>query len=432
MGTVVERRVSILPILSVNFVGTLGFSIVLPFLIFLVTRWGGNALIYGIISATYSVFQLIGAPILGRWSDRYGRKKILLLSQVGTLFSWILLLAAFFLPARPLLDIAPEAGVFLSLPLLVLFLARALDGLTGGNISVAQAYLADITKEEDRSASFGKMAVSANLGFVLGPAIAGLLGATAWRELLPVLVAAVISLAATILIITKLPESRLCILKEDPEQLSIRKVFGQEHKACFHLEGSKKLGFKDILSLQTIPWLLGIYFLVMLGFNFFYVAFPVYAVQELRWSITNVGIFFATMGFLMAVVQGPLLKYATSKFDDKKLAIFGSIVLSVSFVLFLSTKLWLLYSGVALLAVGNGMMWPSVLSILSKAAGEKHQGVVQGLAGSAGAVASVVGLIAGGLLYGFIEAQVFALAGGVIFLVFLMTLRLPDSSAVLG
>jgi MFS family permease len=99
-GTESKRgNISLLPILSVNFVGTLGFSIVLPFLVFLVTRWGGNALIYGLMGATYSFFQLIGAPILGRWSDRFGRRKILLLSQLGTLISWLVFLTAFFLPA---------------------------------------------------------------------------------------------------------------------------------------------------------------------------------------------------------------------------------------------------------------------------------------------------------------------------------------------
>ena len=142
----VPGRVSIYPILAVNFVGTLGFSIVLPFLVFLVTRWGGNALIYGIVGATYSSFQLVGAPILGRWSDRYGRRRVLLLSQLGTLFSWLIFLSAFALPPDPLFSVRSSfLGEFLvSLPLLVIFLARACDGLTGGNVSVANAYLSGI------------------------------------------------------------------------------------------------------------------------------------------------------------------------------------------------------------------------------------------------------------------------------------------------
>ena len=114
---------------------------------FLVTKWGGNALVYGLIGATYSAFQLIGAPILGRWSDQYGRRKILLLSQLGTLVSWLVFLTAFFVPLRTILEIDSRTlGQFtLTLPLLILFVARAADGITGGNVSVANAYLADIT-----------------------------------------------------------------------------------------------------------------------------------------------------------------------------------------------------------------------------------------------------------------------------------------------
>ncbi len=155
--------IPVLPILSVNFVGTLGFSIVLPFLVFLVTRWGGNALVYGLMGATYSAFQLIGAPILGRWSDTYGRRRILLLSQIGTLISWGIFLIAMLVPVRTLLAVdSTTLGQFtLTLPLVVMFVARVMDGITGGNVSVAHAYLADISSEDRRSENFGKMAVAA-------------------------------------------------------------------------------------------------------------------------------------------------------------------------------------------------------------------------------------------------------------------------------
>ena len=100
-----EKKISLTPVLMVNFIGAMGFSIVLPFLVFLVARMGGNALIYGLVGATYPVFQFIGAPILGRWSDRYGRRKILLLSQAGTLLSWLIFSIALFIPITTLAEI---------------------------------------------------------------------------------------------------------------------------------------------------------------------------------------------------------------------------------------------------------------------------------------------------------------------------------------
>ncbi len=221
-----------MPILAVNFVGTLGFSIVLPFLVFLVTQWGGNALIYGLIGAAYSLFQFIGAPILGRWSDRYGRKKILLLSQIGTLISWLIFLLAFALPANR--GIAIDSALFgqftMTLPLLVAFLARAMDGLTGGNVSVANAYLADITDDAHRSQNFGRMAASGNLGFILGPALAGLLGSSVYGNILPIFAALLISLAVTFIIAFKLRESRPCVITQSLEQSNLHRIIGQEQK----------------------------------------------------------------------------------------------------------------------------------------------------------------------------------------------------------
>src|SRR5438093_9011096 len=95
-----DSQIRLFPILLVNFIGTLGFSIVLPFLIFVVMKFGGNAIVYGLLAATYPAFQLIGSPILGKWSDMYGRKKILLLSNVGTSISWLLFLFTLFLPSN--------------------------------------------------------------------------------------------------------------------------------------------------------------------------------------------------------------------------------------------------------------------------------------------------------------------------------------------
>ena len=167
------------PILAIHFLGTLGFSLAVPFLVFIVADLGGANWTYGLVGATYSAFQLVGAPVLGQWSDRTGRRPVLVASQVGTLAAWLLFLVAL---SMPITRVAEFAGATLTVPLLLVFAARALDGATGGNISVANAYVADLTRDrpsEIRQVAFGRMGMAASLGFVIGPAVAGLLGGTA-------------------------------------------------------------------------------------------------------------------------------------------------------------------------------------------------------------------------------------------------------------
>ncbi len=424
--TSIPKQVSLFPILLVNFIGTLGFSIVLPFLVFLVTDFGGNALVFGIVAAMYPAFQLVGAPILGRWSDHYGRKKVLLLSQGGTLAAWIIFLLALFLPVENIFDV--DSAIFgtfvITLPLLVLFVARSLDGITGGNVSVANAYLADVTSEANRSKNFGKMAISSNLGFIVGPAIAGVLGATVYEETLPVLAALFLSLAAVFVIKFSLKESKLSVIRKIQEKENVRKVFVQECKDCYKIQDPKKISFKDVFKLKHIPYMLTLYFFIFIGFNIFYVSFPIHAVVGLEWNITELGIFFAVLSGIMVLVQGPILSKASKKFSDGVLTIIGSIILGTNFIFFISNDIVLLYVAAVLFAVGNGLMWPSVMSILSKCAGNDHQGAVQGIAGSFGSLASIIGLITGGILYGFLEENVFLISAGIIFAVFIMSFRL--------
>lgn len=409
-------RKSVLPILSVNFVGTLGFSIVIPFMVFLVAKWGGNAMVYGVLASTYSFFQLIGAPILGRWSDRFGRRKVLLLSQLGTLLSWAIFLTAFLLPTDSLLSVDSAAlGQFsVTLPLLVVFLARATDGLTGGNVSVANAYLADITDDDHRTRDFGGMAISTNLGFVAGPALAGVLGATVFGELLPVAAALAISLVASLLIAIGLKETTPRPLTENPEDPNACKAFGQETKECFRIHGRKDISTRDILGLPRLPALLTVNFLAMLGFSFFYTAFPAHAAMRLDWTVTDTGTFFVVVSLMMVVVQGPVLDHLAKLIPDIVLVSGGCLVLSAGFALLLGGSAVAIYGGGALIAVGNGLMWPTFTAMLSRYAGNRYQGAVQGLASSMGAAASIVGLIAGGLLYTWVGAWVFVVSACVI------------------
>ncbi|WP_440948910.1 MFS transporter [Methanosarcina sp. T3] len=433
-----EEKISLLPLLAVNFIGTLGLSIVLPFLVFLVNRLGGNAFIYGLASSMYPAFQLIGAPILGRWSDIYGRKKVLLLSQVGTLLSWLIFLGALFLPIVTLFEVDSEVlGAFtFTLPLAVLFFARAFDGLTGGNVSVANAYLADITEEKDRNRNFGKMSVSSNLGFIVGPALAGLLSVTEYGEVAPVLGAVIISFIGTALIIFYVPENRECSLErslkeslerpfEGPADAEkIRKVFGYEIKECRTVQKMGKPSFREVLKLPDIPYMLGLYFLIFLGFNIFYTAFPLHAIAALDWGITKMGVYFTVLSALLIIVQGSILPRLSNKYSDASLIIFGSLMLGTNFLLLIPGNLFLTYLATGFFALGDGLMWPSFLSLLSKIAGRNYQGTVQGFASSFGGLASITGLILGGLLYEQLAGRAFLLAGMVIYIVFLLNFRL--------
>jgi MFS family permease len=167
-----------------------------------------------------------------------------------------------------------------------------------------------------------------------------------------------------------------------------------------------------------------VYFLVMLGFNFYYVAFPIHAAESLRWSVREVGVYFSVLSLTMVVVQGPILSRASRKLSDPSLSALGSLILAGSFVFLLFRQTSLLYTGAVLLALGNGLMWPSVVSMLSKAAGERHQGAVQGFASSVGAVASILGLLVGGILYAWLEARIFLVSAATILSVFVLALGL--------
>lgn len=410
------KPVSIAPLLAVNFVGTLGFSIVTPFLVVLVTNWGGNAVIYGVLAATYSFFQLFGAPILGQLSDRVGRRRVLLLSQFGTLLSWGVFLIAFALPANTLLNVSNRwLGDFvITLPLLVLFVARAADGLTGGNVSVSNAYLTDITTEDQRSRNFGRMAVSSNLGYIVGPALAGLLGATLLGELLPVMAAFVISAAALALIQFSLAEVAPAPITGKLEEHSACNLYGHEHKPGYKVSCAKHDGIAAILAMPKMAALMAINFLVMLGFSFFYVAFPVHALGGLGWNVTDIGIYFAVLSLAMIAVQGPILARATKIMSERALMSLGGLSLGLGFAALFWPGTLAAYVAGGLIALGNGLMWPVFMSVLSKSAGTELQGAVQGFASSVGAVASIAGLIGGGVFYVTLGPTLFPIAAIII------------------
>ncbi len=410
-------RSAIFPLLMVNFIGALGYSVILPFLVFLVQDFGGDAILYGFVAAVYPAFQLVGAPLLGKWSDQIGRKKVLLISQAGTLLSWLIFLVAFTLPEDMLFAISTKVSgpLIFTLPLLFLFMARAMDGLTGGNISVANAYLSDISGKEDRKANFGKMSASMNLGFIFGPVLAGLLASQPSGNMLTVIAAALISVVGLLVIIFFLPDIDSQDSVETCREEKMKKVLSIEHKDCYR-DGNQSEQQPSVFRLPLAPLLIFLYFFIFLGFNLFYATFPVYASDSLQWTPQQLGIFFTLLSGVMILVQGPVLSWLSKRFSEEQLFLAGSLIMVICFVYLSQSQPYFVYLAAIFYGAGNGIMWPSYLSMLSNIGTSRKQGSLQGTASSFGSLASIIGLLAGGFILGLISEKVYLVSAGILLL----------------
>lgn len=408
-------RDPLLPLYLVNLIGALGFSIVLPFLVFLIEDFGGNAVVYGVVGATYPAFQFVGAPVLGRWSDRIGRQRVLLVSQLGTVLSWVLFGIAVLIPVTDVADVsAPIVGdVRLTVPLLLVLVARAVDGLTGGNVSVANAYVADRSTDETRARNFGRMGVAFSAGMIGGPALASLLGALGDGTTLPVIVALSISIVTAVLIATTLPDTPVSTrqLGDLAAECSSHDVVGREHRDCHYAARVAELDRDTPLAAPGVRFTLALHFAILLAFNLFYATFPVHAAGELEWSVQRVGLYFAVMSALLIVIEGPVLERVSSWLADWKLTVIGLVVLALHFAVLVVATGDAVFLATVLFAVGNGLMWPSVSAFLAGLVDAGAQGTVQGMAGSVSSMASIVGLLAGGALFARLDVTVFAIAG---------------------
>ncbi|MEM1413569.1 MAG: MFS transporter [Myxococcota bacterium] len=404
------------PILAVHFLGTLGFSLAIPFLVYIVRDLGGASWTYGLVGATYSACQFVGAPLLGRWSDRAGRRPVLVASQVGTLAAWGLFLVALSVPVSVL---GAFAGATLTLPLLLVFAARALDGATGGNISVANAYVADLTRDhgEVRQVAFGRMGMAASLGFAIGPAVAGLLGGTVWGPRLPIALAALLALVTTVAIFLLLDEPKGRCPNGPPPPSSTESGLGQQAKPCHGEEAPRG---QAVWRQPAVARALVATFLLFLAFNFFFAGFPVHAVEVFGWDPSELGFFFGVLALVMMAAQGPLLGAASRRLPGTVVFALGIALLVAAMFTFELPAGPVSYLGAVFYAAGNGLSWPTFQARVAELGGEA-QGAVQGAVTSAASLASIVGLVAGGALYPAVGAGLFTVAAALFAIVLLGT-----------
>ena len=226
------------------------------------------------------------------------------------------------------------------------------------------------------------------------------------------------------LIYYKLPESKQAPVDPGILKSPVKQAFSMEHRECYKMKNCQDKRLPSVFSIPNIPYMLIIYFLTFLGFSFFYASFPMHALKLLKWDTLDLGIFFSFMSGLMILVQGPILSKLSTRYSDTSLVLSGSVILAISFALMSMTGGFIIYFAAALFALGNGLMWPSYQAVLSTLGGDKQQGSVQGIANSSGSLASILGLILGGYLYGMIGPKIFLGAAGGMLIIFLASFHM--------
>ena len=370
----------LLTIFLIVFIDLLGFSLILPLLPYYAESYGASATLVGLLVAAYAAAQLIGAPLLGRLSDRIGRKPVLLFSVAGTCVGFLML--GFADPiGRGLAGlIAPQAvNEFI---LAILFFSRILDGLTGGNITVAQAYITDVTDEQNRAKGLGMIGAAFGLGFIIGPAVGGAL--SKWGYNLPAFVAASVSFINILMIIFLLPESL---------PVERRSAASGQTRPPFTFQA-----LIEALNRPKVGPLLQVRFVYALAFATFQTIFALYA-QSIGLSSQTTGILLAYVGVISVVVQAGLIGRLTRRFSENVLMITGLWIMTGALLAWaFATQLWFLVVLILPLAAAGGVLNTVIQSSITKSVTRLEVGGILGITASLEAVTRIIAPIAGAYL----------------------------------
>jgi len=377
------KRSPLLPIFLVVLVDVLGFTIVYPLLPFYAEKFGAGPLVATTLVSVYALCSLISTPVIGRLSDQFGRRRLLLLSQAGTCAGFIVL--------------------GFSGALWMVFLGRILDGITAGNLSLAQAYISDHTQPQDRAKSFGVIGIAFGIGFFFGPAMAGWL--VGYGQHVPFMVAACLSAGSMICTYTLLePGAGQPQLKGLPEQKLVREANGGG-------PGGKRPGAFDLATYleyfrrPTLGPLYLQFFLFSFAFSAFMSGFALFAERRFTtadghpWTAREVGFLFAYSGFLGIILQGGILGRLVKRFGEARLVLAGFTAAVIAYALLgFAEVLAVLLVASTISAFGNGVLRPAITSMLTQRAGRHEQGIALGISGSLNSLAMMLAPPTGGKL----------------------------------
>ncbi len=352
-----NRNLLIITLIAV--VNALGYGIIIPILYSYSKRYGLSDLGNGLLFSVFSLCQFLSTPVIGRFSDVNGRKPLLVMSLIGTVVSFVIM--AF----------APSA--------IFLFIARALDGLTAGNVPVAMAVISDTTKPEDRAKGFGIIGAAFGIGFVAGPAISAL--TVGINPALPFIIAAIVTAISVIITWAFLPETN--------------KHIGQVHDGkLFDFPKLAKAVFDENVGKTLLVSLV-----YSLSFGLLIYAYQPFAIKILGLNATQVALNFTIFGIAGFIAQAFFIPQITKRVEDKKLLLESLIISAITFFALFVTRSYAVFILVSIfLSLSNAFVNPLIQSLLSKETDEKSQGEIQGVNASYMSIGLIFGPIIGGVL----------------------------------
>ncbi|HUJ22363.1 MAG TPA: MFS transporter [Bryobacteraceae bacterium] len=375
--SVTQSRSPLLPIFLIVMVDVLGLTIILPLLPFYAERLGASPTVVGLLVSTYAACQLIAGPVLGQMSDHMGRRPLLLVSQMGTFIGFLILAWA------------GSAGL-----LWMVFLSRIIDGLTAGNLSLAQAYISDVTRPEERAKSFGVIGVAFGIGFLIGPAISGFLSTFGYEY--PIFAAAGLSLTSILSTYFLLPSAP--VVPESEQRGGPPPPAGRRLRVLDW--GSYATYFKRPM-LAELLWQ---FFAFAFAFAIFMSGFALFAERRYTWNghpfrVKEVGYVFAYVGFLGIILQGGLIGRLVKRFGEEKLVAAGFVSATAGFALIgFAYHLPSLLVASTIASFGTGVLRPALTSLITQRAGRDEQGVILGLTQSLMSIAQITAPVIAGYL----------------------------------